>query len=78
MDTIATNPNQADDPVGDPATAAVQTLLIIVDDAQAATLDGLRGRQLDDTDADGIADGGPPADPPERPHHLRGRDGARG
>ena len=77
MDTIATNPNQADDPVGDPAAAAIQLLLITVDDAQA-TLDGLRGRQLDDTDADGIADGGPPADQPERPHHLRGRDGACG
>ena len=47
MDTIATNPNQADDPVGDTAAAAIQTLLTIVDDAQATTLDGLSGRQLD-------------------------------
>ena len=77
MDTIATNPNQADDPVGDPAEAALQRPLIGVDDAQSATLDGLSGRQLDATDADGIADGGPPADQPGRPHHLGRRVGAR-
>jgi len=78
VDTIATNPNQADDPVGDTAAAAIQTLLTIVDDAQATTLDGLSGRQLDDTDADGIAHGGPPADPPECPRHRGGLDGACG
>ena len=58
MDTIATNPNQADDPVGDPAEAAIEALLISVDDAQSARPDGLRGQHHDDTDADGIADGG--------------------
>ncbi len=78
MDTIATNPNQADHPVGDPAAADSQTLLITVDEAVSAGLDGLSGRQLDDRDGDGIADGGPPADQPDRPHHLRGRDGSRG
>ena len=78
MDTIATNPNQADDPVGDPAEAALQRPLIGVDEAQSAKPGRLSGQQLDDTDADGIADGGPPADPPERPHHLGRWDGACG
>jgi len=46
VDTIATNPNQADDPVADPAPADSQTLLTAAD-AVSVRLDGLRGRQLD-------------------------------
>jgi hypothetical protein len=78
VDTIATNPNQADDPVGDPAEAAIQALLISVDDAQSGRSDGLSGPSLNGSDADGIADGGPAADQPERRHHLGRRDGACG
>jgi hypothetical protein len=81
VDTIATNPNQADDPadgpVGDPAEAALQRPLIGVDDAQTAKPDRLSGQQHDDTDADGTADRGPAADQPGRPHHLARRVGAR-
>ena len=80
MDTIATttNPNQADDPVGDTAEAALQRPLIGVDDAQSAKPDRLSGQQHDDaTDADGTADRGPAADQPGRPHHLGRRVGAR-
>ena len=76
MDTIATNPNQADDPVGDPAAAALQRPLIGVDDAQSAKPDEFNDQQHDDTDADGTADRGPAADQPGRPHHLGRRVGA--
>ena len=82
MDTIATNPNQADDPVGDPAEAALQRPLIGVDDAQSAKPGRLSGQQhdatdADDTDTDGTADRGPAADQPGRPHPLGRRVGAR-
>jgi hypothetical protein len=78
VDTIATNPNQADDRVGDPAAADIQTLLITAAEAVCAGLDRLSGPQLIGTDAEVIADGGPRADQPDRPHRQRGRDGARG
>jgi hypothetical protein len=77
VDTIATNPNQADDPVGDPAAADIQTLLITAAEAVRAGLDRLGGPPLNGRDAEVIADGGPPADQPDRPHRQRGRDGAR-
>lgn len=77
MDTIATNPNQADDPVGDLAEAVLQRPLIGVDDAQSAKSGRLSGQQHDATDADGAADRGPAADQPGRPHHLGRRVGAR-
>ena len=76
MDTTATNPNQADDPVGDPAEAAIEALLTSVDDAQSAKPGRLSGQQHDATDADGTADRGPAADQPGRPHHLGRRVGA--
>jgi hypothetical protein len=76
VDTIATNPNQADDPADGPAEAALQTPLIGVEDAQSAKPGRLSAQQHDDTHADGTADRGPAADQPGRPHHLGRRVGA--
>jgi hypothetical protein len=85
VDTIATNnPNQADEPVDDPAAADSQTLLFTAAEAVSVGLDGLSGRQLDlaarawalldrhatddGRDVDGIEDDGAPPDVPDGPH----------